>query len=207
MLYLKHTTNLPVLSYFTSPNKYFNDEKIEGFDFITLDIPIRHISGLKKGVYIIPIIKKKCEEMFGEEVGDQAESLATQFMEKLSQDWEQRHGKIKDDGLSIDRLKELLGNVKSKVEGMGGDITTDGGHTIQNNIMSAEDEMAEQHGALPGAVKVQPKYPKPEKNPHPVGSDAMKQGEVVKSLDKSKSFFGQTSEELDDIRKLSGLEK
>lgn len=62
MLYLKHTTNLPVLSYHTSLNKYFNDEKIEGFDFITLNIPVRHISGLKKGVYIIPIIRKKCEE-------------------------------------------------------------------------------------------------------------------------------------------------
>jgi hypothetical protein len=57
-------------------------------------------------------------------------------MEKLSKRWEEKHGKIEDDGLA--RLKELLGNVKAKVEGIG-DITNNG-HAPGNNIMSAEGE-------------------------------------------------------------------
>ena len=84
-------------------------------------------------------IKKKCAEMFGDEVGDQCEQLALEFMEKLSQKWEQKHGPIEDDGLS--RLKELLNTVKAKVEGIG-DVTTNG-HAPGNNIMSAEENVAE----------------------------------------------------------------
>jgi hypothetical protein len=77
-------------------------------------------------------IKKKCAEMFGEDVADQCESLALDFMEKLSKKWEQKHGHVEDDGLA--RLKELLGNVKEKVESIG-DV---GGHPGQN-IMPAEE--------------------------------------------------------------------
>jgi hypothetical protein len=84
-------------------------------------------------------IKKKCVEMFGDEVGDQCEQLALEFMEKLSQKWEQKHGPIEDDGLS--RLKELLSNVKAKVEGMGD--RGQGGRDFNNNIMSAEENVAE----------------------------------------------------------------
>jgi ribosome modulation factor len=80
-------------------------------------------------------VKKKCAEMFGEEVGEQAEGLAMQFMEKLSSEWEAKHGPVQDDGLA--RLKELLGNVKAKVEGIG-DIT-DNGHAPRNNIMPAKE--------------------------------------------------------------------
>jgi hypothetical protein len=80
-------------------------------------------------------VKKKCAEMFGEQVGDQAEHLAMDFMEKLSKRWEEKHGSVGDDGLA--RLKELLGNVKTKVEGIG-DITNNG-HAPGNNIMPAEE--------------------------------------------------------------------
>jgi hypothetical protein len=80
-------------------------------------------------------IKKKCSEMFGEQVGDQAEGLALQFMEKLSKQWEAEHGSVEDDGLS--RLKELLNNVKQKMEGIG-DVTQNG-HAPGNNIMGAEE--------------------------------------------------------------------
>jgi hypothetical protein len=80
-------------------------------------------------------VKKKCAEMFGEEVGDQCEQLALEFMEKLSKKWEAKHGKVEDDGLA--RLKELLGNVKAKVEGIGD--KTDNGHAPGNNIMPAEE--------------------------------------------------------------------
>jgi hypothetical protein len=54
-------------------------------------------------------------------------------MEKLSHKWEQKHGKVNsDDGLA--RLKELLGNVKAKVEGIG-----DMGAPA-SNMMPAEDK-------------------------------------------------------------------
>jgi hypothetical protein len=80
-------------------------------------------------------VKKKCAEMFGDEVGEQAEQLAMQFMEKLSRRWEEKHGKVEDDGLA--RLKELLGNVKAKVEGIGDN--TNNGHAPGTNIMPAEE--------------------------------------------------------------------
>ena len=132
-------------------------------------------------------VKKSISEKFGDEAGEQAEQMAAMFMEKLSQDWAQRHGKVGDDGLA--RLKELLGNLKGKVESIGdrGNSTTD----FNTNIMSAEEN-----------EKEKPKQP----NPYPVGSDAMK-GKVIPALDKSRSFFGKTYEELDVIRKLSGLAK
>ena len=131
-------------------------------------------------------VKKQISEKFGEEAGCQAEEMASMFMEKLSQDWAHRHGNVGDDGLA--RLKELLDNLKGKVENIGdrGNSTTD----FNTNIMSAEEETEK------------PKQP----NPHPVGSDAMK-GKVIPALDKSRSFFGKTFEELDTIRKLSGLAK
>jgi len=87
-------------------------------------------------------VKKKCVEMFGDDIGEQAEQLAMQFMEKLSKRWEEKHGKIEDDGLA--RLKELLGNVKAKVEGIG-DITNNG-HAPGNNIMPAEEGVAQESG-------------------------------------------------------------
>ena len=95
-------------------------------------------------------VKKKCTEMFGDEIAEQAESLAMQFMEKLSERWGQKHGKVSpDDGLA--RLKELLNNVKAKVEGIG-DVTNNG-HAPGNNIMSAEDADMESILKLAGINK------------------------------------------------------
>lgn len=70
-------------------------------------------------------IKKQCQEEFGEEIAEKAEVVAKQYMEKLMREWEQRHGKpatqpIDHDGLSVDRLRELLGNVKAKLEDING---------------------------------------------------------------------------------------
>lgn len=64
-------------------------------------------------------VSKKISEMFGEKAGQQAEALAKQFMEKLTNEWETRHGRPAgnvDDHDGLARLKELLGNVKAKVE-------------------------------------------------------------------------------------------
>jgi hypothetical protein len=59
--------------------------------------------------------KKQIAEKFGDKAGDFAEGLAGQFMEKLTMEWEKKHGNVGDDGLA--RLKELVGNIKAKVEG------------------------------------------------------------------------------------------
>ena len=61
-------------------------------------------------------VKKSISEKFGEEAGEQAREIAEKFMEKLAQEWHQKHGKVEHDGLA--RLKELVGNVKHKVESM-----------------------------------------------------------------------------------------
>jgi hypothetical protein len=150
-------------------------------------------------------VKKSIAEKFGDEAGEAAESLAMQFMEKLSDHWAEKHGKVEHDGLA--RLKELIGNLRGKIESVG-DV---GGHPGKN-IMPAE-EGGEPYvpgrgpGGIPGNVPgVQQITPAPEENPHPVGSDAMK-GKVIPDLDKKNSFFNRTYEELDIIRKLSGLDK
>jgi hypothetical protein len=65
--------------------------------------------------------KKQVAEKFGDEAGEFAHKLAEQFIEKLSNKWQQKHGHVAnghgDDGLA--RLKELVGNIKAKVEGIG----------------------------------------------------------------------------------------
>jgi hypothetical protein len=140
-------------------------------------------------------VKKEISEKFGDTAGEQAEHLAMSFMEKLTKQYHDKHGPVGDDGLS--RLKELINNLKGKVEGIGDQ--GQGGKDFNKNIMSDEgafkdaDAGTKQPVVVPGQKGALP--------------DVMKKGEVVKSLDKSKSFFGKTFEELSDIRKLSGLDK
>lgn len=134
-------------------------------------------------------IKKEISEKFGDSAGTQAESLAMKFMEKLSQDWQQKHGNIEDDGLS--RLKELISNLKGKVEGIGD--RGQGGSDFNTNIMSAEEKEKTPPVRVPGQRGELP--------------DVLKPGQVVRDLDKKRSFFGKTYEEIDDLRKLSGLGK
>lgn len=63
-------------------------------------------------------VEKTISEKYGEAAGQQARELAEKFMEKLTQEWQERHGKTNpvdgDDGLA--RLKELVNKVKGKVE-------------------------------------------------------------------------------------------
>lgn len=99
-------------------------------------------------------IKKKIAEKYGDRAGEQAEAVAKQFMEKLTKSWQEKHGDIpgpapETDGLSINRLKELLGTVKKKVESYSGDAMkpTDGKDQVDEigaettNIMPAFEEM------------------------------------------------------------------
>ena len=80
--------------------------------------------------------KKQIAEKFGDKAGDFAEGLAGQFIEKLTNEWQKKHGSVGDDGLA--RLKELVGNIKSKVEGIGD--RGQGGRDFNKNIMPAEDK-------------------------------------------------------------------
>jgi hypothetical protein len=88
-------------------------------------------------------IKKQIAEKYGDEAGEQAEAISKKFMEKLTQQWQERHGSIpgpapEGDGLSINRLKELVGNLKQKVETYSKPVNEIGAETT--NIMPAEDK-------------------------------------------------------------------
>jgi hypothetical protein len=73
-------------------------------------------------------VEKQIGEKFGEEAGQQARALAEKFMQKLTLEWESRHGRPAgnvDDSDGLARLKELLGNVKAKVESINGPKKSD----------------------------------------------------------------------------------
>lgn len=76
-------------------------------------------------------VAKQISEKYGDAAGEQARMVAEKFMQKLSSEWEHRHGttagpshgdepnehgdtSVDDGGLA--RLKELVGNIKAKVE-------------------------------------------------------------------------------------------
>jgi hypothetical protein len=97
---------------------------------------------------IVIDVEKQISEKFGEEAGQQAGKMAEAFMQKLTQEWQQKHGKVAnghgDDGLA--RLKELVGNIKSKVEGIGDQ--GQGGKDFNTNIMPAEEKSPEMESIL-----------------------------------------------------------
>lgn len=85
-------------------------------------------------------VEKRISEKFGDQAGYQARELAEKFMAKLTQEWQERHGKTSsvDDTDGLARLKELVGNIKQKVEGIGDQ--GQGGKDFNKNIMSAEED-------------------------------------------------------------------
>jgi hypothetical protein len=89
-------------------------------------------------------VQKTISEKYGESQGKRAGLIAKKFMEKLTKAWEMKHHKDKeelapvaDDGLA--RLKELLGNVKTKFENINKDNTeiNSGSQGISESEMSA----------------------------------------------------------------------
>ena len=165
-------------------------------------------------------VKKSIAEKFGDKAGEQAEGLALQFMEKLSDKWAEKHGKVEHDGLA--RLKELIGNLRGKIESVG-DV---GGHPGKNIMPAEETEMDEvapyvpggAKDGIPGNVPIANKIPPTQDNPTPIGSDVADKNYSGKEpnlaqhamnwLKGKKELPGtRTFEELDTIRKLSGLGK
>lgn len=85
-------------------------------------------------------VEKTISEKLGDKAGAKARKLADAYMRKLTKEWEHRHGKsapasdVEDDGLA--RLKELVGSIKHRVEGIGDQGVS--GRDFNNNIMPAE---------------------------------------------------------------------
>lgn len=79
------------------------------------------VGPFRGGEGIVLDVKKSISEKFGEEAGEQAAQMAEQFINKLTMEWESRHGRPAgnvDDSDGLARLKELVGNIKAKVEGV-----------------------------------------------------------------------------------------
>jgi uncharacterized protein YjbJ (UPF0337 family) len=114
-------------------------------------------------------------------------------MEKLTNEWAAKHGKIENDGLA--RLKELLNNIKGKVESIG-DV---GGHPGAN-IMGAEESIGKD-------VADKKWLDKANKTPsnNPVVKGAKKAWDWV--TDPKESVAEGNTDDLSRIRKLSGLAK
>ena len=103
-------------------------------------------------------VEKQISEKFGEQAGQQARQMAEQFMEKLTMEWQQRHGTPVngDDGLA--RLKELVGNIKAKVESVEatqqeglGDVVKKVGGAIKQAGSKALDKLG--HGSDDDLIK------------------------------------------------------
>jgi hypothetical protein len=93
---------------------------------------------------IVIDVEKQISEKFGEEAGQKAGQMAEAFMQKLTQEWQEKHGggKLMGETDPLDRLKELVGNIKTKVEGIGDQ--GHGGEDFNKNIMPAEEEASHQ---------------------------------------------------------------
>ena len=135
---------------------------------------------------IVIDVEKQISEKFGEKEGKQAGEMARAFMEKLTQQWHQKHGKVanghQDDGLA--RMMELVGNIKQKVEGMG-----------QN-----------ENGPKPSEV---PAYIRKQKQP---GQDLAQKSIDQKNKDSGAKVWSsprlpKESFELESMMKLAGLAK
>lgn len=129
--------------------------------------------------------KKQIAEKFGNKAGIFAEKLAGEFIDKLTTEWHHKHGQVGDDGLA--RLKELLNNIKGRVESIG-DV---GGHP-GNNIMSAEEGIEDRLKDLD------------PKNPVniPAYQRKAKSGDSAAQANRPKE-----SAEMESILKLAGLAK
>jgi hypothetical protein len=152
------------------------------------------VGPFRGGEGIVLDVKKSISEKFGDEAGEQAAQMAEQFMNKLTMEWQQRHGTPVngDDGLA--RLKELVGNIKAKVEGVEatqqeglGDIAKKVGGAIKQAGSKALDKLG--HGSDDDLIKDLQKK---------VGAPQHGKPSMAKPNE---------SAELESILKLSGLAK
>jgi len=126
--------------------------------------------------------KKTVTEKFGEKAGEQAYEMAEVFINKLTQEWHQKHGHVKQnpvdhgDGLSVDSLKEILGRIKSKVEG----------------ISQPAEETPTDETAIGNALYTQRK---PQEKPAPQNNKPEEKSDDDSILGKIKNMFSATYED------------
>ena len=112
------------------------------------------VGPFRGGEGIVLDVKKSISEKFGDEAGEQAAQMAEQFMEKLTMEWQQRHGTPVngDDGLA--RLKELVGNIKGRVAEMGEEKNPQHSHQYDTTMKHADNPTVQQrmaaHDIKPG---------------------------------------------------------
>lgn len=157
---------------------------------------------------IVIDVEKQISEKFGEQAGQQAGKMAEAFMAKLTQEWQQKHGNVAnghgDDGLA--RLKELLGHVKSKVEGIGDQ--GQGGKDFNKNIMPAEEEASHQ-------TKTTMKHADNPTYQQRAAAQGIKPGipgyqdrvDMLKDLERTGKLKKEDMTAFEDIMKLAGLAK
>jgi len=157
---------------------------------------------------IVIDVEKQISEKFGEAAGQQAGKMAEAFMQKLTQEWQAKHGQVAngqgDDGLA--RLKELLGNVKAKVEGIGDQ--GQGGKDFNKNIMPAEEEASHQ-------TKTTMKHADNPTYQQRAAAQDIKPGikgyqdriDMLKDLERTGKLKKEDLTAFEDIMKLAGLSK
>jgi hypothetical protein len=141
-------------------------------------------------------VEKQISEKFGEAVGQQARELAEKFMAKLTQEWTERHGRTdvpvdQTDGLA--RLKELLGNVKAKVESLSPE---------EQSEEAFDPSQIDKDKAKIPAYKRKQDYPVQQS-----ANQAMKDRNDKAGADVWKSARNKESIEMESILKLAGLAK
>ena len=156
---------------------------------------------------IVIDVEKQISEKFGEQAGQQAGKMAEAFMAKLTQEWQQKHGDVAnghgDDGLA--RLKELLGHVKSKVEGIGDQ--GQGGRDFNKNIMPAEEASHQTKTTMKHADNptYQQRAAAQDIKPGVAGySDRIA---MLKDLERTGKLKKEDVAAFEDIMKLAGLAK
>ena len=137
--------------------------------------------------------KKTVTEKFGEKAGEQAYEMAEAFINKLTQEWHQKHGHVKQnpvdhgDGLSVDSLKEILGRIKSKVEG----------------ISQPAEETPTDETAIGNALYTQRK---PQEKPAPQNNKPEEKSDDDSILGKIKNMFSATYEGSKDDFRTHGMD-
>lgn len=156
-------------------------------------------------------VEKRISEKFGDQAGHQARELAEKFMAKLTQEWQERHGKTTavDDTDGLARLKELVGNIKQKVEGIGDQ--GQGGKDFNKNIMSAEEDNPQHSHQYKTTMK---HADKPTVQQRMAAHD-IKPGikgyrdriDLLKDLERTGKLKKEDLSAFEDLMKLSGLAK
>lgn len=136
-------------------------------------------------------VEKTISEKFGEQAGQQARMVAEKYMEKLTNEWQQKHGTPGDDGLA--RIQELIGNIKGRVEEMGGEKNPQHSHQYDTTMKHADNPTYQQrmaaHDIKPGIKGYRDRV------------------DLLKDLERTGKLKSEDIQAFEDIMKLAGLAK